>query len=61
MDPDNIMNDLSKEIENSLKALSEASSLEEKLSHSKIVENLCNSLGVFLNLATEMLPFDFEE
>ncbi len=58
MDPDKIMDGLFKELTVSLKAMSKVKTLDEKLSYSKIVKNLCESLGVFLNLATEMMDYD---
>ena len=58
MDPEKIMTDISKEIEVALKAMGKAKTPEEKLTHSEIVKNLCESLGVFLGLMSDMMPFD---
>ncbi|MBL1277724.1 MAG: hypothetical protein COB30_016715 [Ectothiorhodospiraceae bacterium] len=58
MDPEKIMTGISKEIEATLKALGKAKTAEEKLMHSETVKNLCESLGVFLNLMSEMVPYD---
>jgi len=49
-----------KELDVSLKAMSKAKTVEEKAVHSQIVKNLCESLGVFLNLASTMMNEDFE-
>ena len=61
MDPDKIMDGLSKELSSALKAMSKAKDVNEKEVHSRIVKNLCDSLGVFLNLAREMLSFDSDD
>ena len=58
MDLDKIMDGLSKELSFALKAMSKTKDLSEKEVHSRIVKNLCKSLGVFLDLASEMMPFD---
>lgn len=61
MDPEKIINSLSQELESAFKAMAKAKTVEEKLQHSQIVRNLCESLGVFFNLATEMMPEDFDD
>jgi hypothetical protein len=58
MDPEKIMDGISKEIFTALKAMTKAKSLEEKLMYSEIVKNLCDSLGVFLGLISDMAPYD---
>ena len=58
MDPENIMTGISKEIEATLKAMETSKNPEEKLIHSKIVKNLCESLGIFLGFAGDMMPYD---
>jgi hypothetical protein len=40
--------------------MSKAKDLDEKEVHSRIVKNLCESLGVFFDLASEMMPLDFD-
>ena len=55
-----IINGLSKELTSELKAMSKAKDINEKEVHSRIVKNLCESLGVFFDLASEMAPFDFD-
>jgi len=61
MDPEKIMAGISKEIEVTLKAMGKAKTPEEKLTHSEIVKNLCESLGVFLNLLSDMMPCDDDD
>ena len=58
MDPEKIMNGISKEIEATLKAMEKAKTPDEKMTHSETVRNLCESLGVFLNLMSDMVPYD---
>jgi hypothetical protein len=38
--------------------MSKAKGINEKEAYSRIIKNLCESQGVFLKLATEMIPFD---
>ena len=61
MDPDKIMDNLTKELAFALKAMAKAKDVDEKETHSRIVKNLCESIGVFLNLASELMPFDFDD
>jgi hypothetical protein len=61
MDPDKIMNGLSNELNSVLKAMTKAKNMNEKEVYSRIVKNLCESLGVFFNLASEMMPFDSDD
>jgi hypothetical protein len=61
LDPDEIMDALSTELSNALKEMSKTTSLDKKETHSRIVKNLSESLGVFLNLASDMIGFDPEE
>ena len=58
MDPDKIMDGLSKELHSALKAMSKAKDVNEKEVYSRIVKNLCECLGVYFNLASEMMPLD---
>lgn len=58
MDPDKIIGGLTKELISELKAMSKVKDVNEKEAHSRIVKNLCESLGVFFDLASEMMPFD---
>jgi hypothetical protein len=61
MNPEKIMDGLSKELESALKAMSNAKPIEDKVAYSQIIKNLCESLGVFLNLASDMMEDDFDE
>jgi hypothetical protein len=61
MDPEKLMDDLSKEIASALKAMAKAKTLEEKVQYSQVVKNLCESLGVFLGLISDMAPYGFDE
>ena len=61
MDPDKMMTGISKEIDVALKSMGKAKTPDEKLIHSEIVKNLCESLGVFLNLMSNMMPFDDDD
>ena len=61
MDPDKIMVGLSKELNSALKAMSKANDVNEKEVHSRIVKNLCESLGVFFNLARGMMSYDSDD
>ncbi|WP_020586733.1 hypothetical protein [Desulfobacter curvatus] len=58
MDPDVIMTGLTKELAAELKTMSKTKDLNEKEAHSRIIKNLCQSLGVFFDLMNEMMPFD---
>jgi len=60
MDPEKIIIGLSKELTSELKAMSKVKDINEKEVHSRIVKNLCESLGVFFDLASEMMSFDFD-
>jgi len=58
VNPEIIIENLMKELDSTLKAMSKAKKVEEKLVHSKIVKNLSASLGIFLNLANTMIEDD---
>ena len=60
-DPEKLMEDLNSELHAALKAMSKAKNVEEKLAYSQIVKNLCESLGVFLSLATDMMGPDYDD
>jgi len=60
MDPEKMMSGLSKELSSALKGMSKTKDINEKEAYSRIVKNLCQSLGVFFDLASEMMPLDFE-
>jgi len=61
MEPDKIMDGLSKELIAALKAMAKTKDVNEKETYSRVIKNLCESLGVFLDLASEMMPFDFDD
>ena len=61
MDPEKIMTGIAKEIDVTLKAMGKAKTPEEKLTHSQTVKNLCESLGVFLSLMSDMVPYDDDD
>jgi len=61
MDPDKIIDGLSKELDSALKSMAKTKNLNEKLAYSRIIKNLCESLGVFFNLASEMMSFDSDD
>lgn len=61
MEPEKIIFDLSNELAVTLKKMSEAKDVTEKEAYSRIVKNLTDSLGVFFNLATDMMPYDYDD
>ena len=61
MDPEKIMDGISKEIFTALREMAKAKTSEEKLMYSEIVKNLCDSLGVFLSLISSMAQYDGED
>jgi len=61
MDPEKIMDGVSKELVTNLKLMAKTNNINEKEVYSRIVKNLCESLGVFFDLANEMMPLDFDE
>jgi DNA-binding Xre family transcriptional regulator len=61
MDIDKIMTGISNEVLISLKDMEKAKTSEEKLIHSKTVKNLCESLGVFLNVMGDMDLYDDDD
>ncbi|MCD6306104.1 MAG: hypothetical protein J7M32_07435 [Deltaproteobacteria bacterium] len=58
MDPETIMDSLSKELNVAIKAMAKAKDVNEKEVYSRIVKNLCDSLGVFFDLASEIMGLD---
>ena len=61
MDPEKIMDDLSRELADTLKLMKKARTAEEKLAYSQVVKNLSESLGVFLNLISGIMGMDFDD
>lgn len=54
---DKLMDELSGEIERTLKAMAKAKTPEEKLTYSMAVKNLCDSMGVFLKAAADYMEY----
>lgn len=61
MDPDQLMDGLSKEINSALKSMAKTKDINEKEVYSRIIKNLCESQGVFLELAAGMMPHGFND
>ncbi|MFP3912550.1 MAG: hypothetical protein ACLFUT_10790 [Desulfobacteraceae bacterium] len=61
MDPEKIIDGLLRELSSELKVMAKVKEVNEKEVHSRIVKNLCESLGVFFNMASEMLSFDSDD
>jgi len=61
MKPDKIMDGISKEIMTSLKQMGKTTTTDEKLKHSKIVKNLCESLDVFFAFMNEISSYDYDD
>lgn len=60
MDPEKIMDGLTKELLSTLKVMSKTKDVNEREVHSRIVKNLCESLGVFFDLASDIMPLDYD-
>jgi hypothetical protein len=58
---DKIMEGLEKEINSALKSMSKTKDINEKEIYSRIIKNLCESQGVFLNLMSDWMSFDFDD
>ena len=61
MEPDKLMDGLSKELMAALKAMSKAKDINEKEIYSRIVKNLCDALGTFFDLASDVMPFEYDD
>lgn len=61
MDPENIMEGLAGELAAALQGMAKAKTVDEKYTYSKIVKNLSKSLGVFLDMANDMVDYDMDE
>ncbi|RUM38205.1 MAG: hypothetical protein DSY58_02580 [Desulfobulbus sp.] len=61
MDPELIMDELSRELTDTLKKMRKAKTAEEKLAYSQVVKNLSSSLGVFLGLITNVMDMGFDD
>lgn len=58
MDPEEIIVGLTKELAAELKTMSKTKDINTKETHSRIIKNLCQSLGVFFDFMNEMMPYD---
>ena len=56
-----LMDDLSRELSATIKAMAKAKTVEEKKQYSEIAKNLSESLGVFLAVISDMAPYGFDE
>jgi hypothetical protein len=61
MEPEKIMDGISKELMSALKAMSNSKDAKEKVAYSEVIKNLCTSLGVFLDAASTMMDFEEDE
>jgi len=61
MEPEKLMESISKEIKSALRAMQKATLPEEKLKHSEIIKNLCDSQNVFLGLIAEMSAYEDDD
>lgn len=61
MDPEKIMDNLTKELGLAFKGMAKAKNIEQKEAHSRVVKNLCESLGVFLDFASTMPYENFDD
>jgi hypothetical protein len=61
METEMLMDGLSNEINAALRAMAKAKTVEEKMAYSQIIKNLCESLDVFLNLATNIMNYDTDD
>ncbi len=59
MDPEKIMENLSKELGLAFKGMAKAKNIEQKEAYSRMIKNLCESLGVFLDFASTLPYGDF--
>lgn len=58
MDPDKIIVGLTKELANEITTMSKTKDLHAKETHSRIIKNLSESLGVFFDLMNDMMPYE---
>ena len=58
MEVDKVMDGLAKELTAAVKAMAKAKNVDDKEAYSRIVKNLSESLGVFLDLANDMMLYD---
>jgi hypothetical protein len=61
MNPEKIMEGISKQLEDAIKDMSKAKTIEDKVAYSEIIENLSEALGVFLEMASNMLDYGLDD
>ncbi len=61
MDPEKMIYDISTQINTALEQMAKAEDVNEKETYSRVVKNLCESLNVFFSLATDMMPYDYDD
>lgn len=61
MEVDRVMDGLMKELDVAIKAMGKAKKIDEKEAYSRIVKNLSESMGVFLDVVNEMMMFNDED
>ncbi|NLD35830.1 MAG: hypothetical protein GX654_03090 [Desulfatiglans sp.] len=61
MDTTKLIDDISKEISNALKSMSQVKDVSDKEAYSRIVKNLCESLDVFMDFNRDIMPYDFDD
>jgi len=61
MNPEKIMDGLLTELNSAMKAMAKTKDVNAREVHSRIVKNLCESLGVFFNLAKGMMSYDSDD
>jgi hypothetical protein len=61
VEPERLIDGLSSEIMTALQSMQKAKTVDEKMAYSQIVKNLCESMSVFLNLATDMMGYDTDD
>ena len=59
-EPQDLMDGISSELQNALKAMAKTKSPDEKLVYSEIVRNLCDSLAVFFDFAMGPMDTDYD-
>jgi hypothetical protein len=61
MEPEQIMESFFAELGTSLKAMSKAKDVQDRLAISQTIKNLSESLGIFMELATDMVECECDE
>ncbi len=60
MDPELMMEGIIEEIQDALESMGRTDSAKEKLAYSEIVRNLTQSMGLFLNMASDFMDYEEE-